>query len=308
MNDNLSGRELDIAVAKAMGLNVVALDWPCSHDPECGSYYAEQDRVGRYDPHVEVVPDAVYLPELGIWPPDEDGQAIVEPVPFYSTDPARLVEMFDWLHSQEWHISIVAMLRDSPRCSVWQRQPFSRMSSHGRSLPEAVARVVVAVGKAREEGHRGTVSPDVFEALDPQVIAGMSQKAVLKFIAAQTDNTLVVAHAEKLMKAAGVFGNPEHADSAVYSTILRSPEFVKVDRGVYRVIEVPPKLAARRDRTDSGLRRLVKSLKEKNPALTRDQVQEELVKGGFDFRGKRPLSAINMAWVALGYGKRRLPK
>ncbi|MFH0901309.1 MAG: hypothetical protein V2A73_11840 [Pseudomonadota bacterium] len=171
--------------------------------------------------------------------------------------------------------------------------------------------VQALVRSEQREALLGVAKQDYTESLDPQEIAGMTHRDILKLIASKNNNVLVVARAAKLMKAAGVFGNPEHADSAIYSVVMRRPEFVKLTKGIYSVSGPAPKPAkstTRRDRTDTGLRRTVTALKEGNPALTRDQALETLLLSDFDFGGKRPKSAVNMAWVALGYATKQPPE
>ncbi len=158
MVDDLSGRELDIAVAKVMGLDVVALDWPCSRDPECGDYEAETYRVHPYGPWTHAVTmDAVYLSEHGSWPPNEEGEAFVEPVPFYSTDPARLVEMLEWLTAHDCDIDVYQRADKHKGCYAWPAEswlePVARHGEPEDSLHQCVARVVVAVGKAIRSGN-----------------------------------------------------------------------------------------------------------------------------------------------------------
>lgn len=91
-----AGREMDALVAeRVMGLTVVATDWPCGYDPECGHYEASHflpaaswhDELG---PVVATRPDGWPPRELVRHDPPFDIEpthgAIVEPVPFYSAD------------------------------------------------------------------------------------------------------------------------------------------------------------------------------------------------------------------------------
>jgi len=99
---------LDVLIARhVIGLRVVALDWPCGYEPECGCYEADMHKeadtdIGRCSWFTERGP--VYSPENAVWPPrQEDGYAEVKPVPFYSTDVgeawavvAQLQDRFHW--------------------------------------------------------------------------------------------------------------------------------------------------------------------------------------------------------------------
>jgi len=89
--DQQAKRELDAAVARGIGLNVVASDWPCGYPPDSSEYEAS---FLRYDPEWGIAdyydtPDYVYAVEGGRWSPEtmDDGAvwATVLPVPHYST-------------------------------------------------------------------------------------------------------------------------------------------------------------------------------------------------------------------------------
>jgi hypothetical protein len=53
----------------------------------------------------------------------------------------------------------------------------------------------------------------------------------------------------------------------------------------------------------SGIRQAVKELKDKNPQMTKKEVLNYVVKSGFDFKGKKPVNALNITWAYLGYSK-----
>ena len=109
----------------------------------------------------------------------------------------------------------------------------------------------------------------------------------------------------KLMKGAEVFGNPLHADSIVYSTLGRSPEFHKVGRGIYRLngVEGKTEKSVRRERIP-GLKQAILELKSVNPDMTKQDVRDTLIKRGFDFQGKSPSRSVHILWVNLGYAKK----
>lgn len=202
--------------------------------------------------------------------------------------------------------------------SAWEVQTRELLESTNHDIRETENRLALLVQRKRAldealRAYRGAIvdlppfSPEVeitreAEALDLDEIKGMSQKNILKLIASRSGNVLHVARAKRLMKAANVFGNPGHSDSAVYSIVLRSPEFVKIDKGIYRVEEISRKAPRPpRSRTNSGIRDMVKTIKNAYPSWTKKQVLEKLLEIGFDFGDKRPMSVVNMAWVAEGY-------
>ncbi len=76
----------------------------------------------------------------------------------------------------------------------------------------------------------------VSEVLTPEDIRDKSQKDILVLIASRNNGLLVANQAIKMMKEAGIFGNPENASSAVYSVLKRATkEFDRVGQGVYKL-------------------------------------------------------------------------
>lgn len=142
-------------------------------------------------------------------------------------------------------------------------------------------------------------------------IKDKSHKDILKLIATRNDKLLIVKHAIRMMKDAKIFGNPYNADSAVYSVIGRSPEFVKVAKGVYRLNgqdEGEKPVGRKRCRETIGLVKAVEEVKSWNPNMTKKEVLNTLVRRGFDFKGRDPIKAMNMAWVRLGYPDTQSPQ
>lgn len=76
----------------------------------------------------------------------------------------------------------------------------------------------------------------VSEVLTPEDIRDKSQKDILRLIASRNSGLLVASQAIKMMKEAGIFGNPDNASSAVYSVLKRATkEFDRVGQGVYKL-------------------------------------------------------------------------
>lgn len=114
-------RQLDVRIAGLLfGHRVVAYDWPCGRDCECGIYSASYQHKPQHFMADHMAdhygtPDAVYsyhimndgsVDEDG-WPPDAEGSARVTVVPFYATDPAeskrvreRMAELGYWFRMQ----------------------------------------------------------------------------------------------------------------------------------------------------------------------------------------------------------------
>jgi hypothetical protein len=140
-------------------------------------------------------------------------------------------------------------------------------------------------------------------SLDQRDIMGKSYKAILALIASRNGGLLIARQAIRLMKEANVFGNPLNGDSVVYSILNRSQEFVRVGKGVYKLNAGGgrTKLSTKNDRGVGALRQAILELIERKPQITKSEVLSALIKKGFDFKSKRPGSAVNMAWVKLGF-------
>jgi len=140
-------------------------------------------------------------------------------------------------------------------------------------------------------------------SLDRRDIMNRSYREILNMIASRNNGLLIARQAIRLMKEANVFGNPFHADSVVYSILNRSQEFVRVGKGVYKLNAGGrrTKLSTEKNEIASALRQAIQELKEKNPQMTKSEILSTLIKRGFDFRGKRPSSAVNMVWIKLGF-------
>lgn len=110
-------RTLDAKIASdVMGLNVVALDWPCGYDMDDGSYVASMFRECSY-----LYPERgpVYVLNEGDWPPETiDGAecpVAVFPVPNYSTEIADAWEVVEHIRQQKCSVQaeFVRALREA---------------------------------------------------------------------------------------------------------------------------------------------------------------------------------------------------
>lgn len=135
-------------------------------------------------------------------------------------------------------------------------------------------------------------------------IQNKSHREILRLIAGRNDGRLIAKNAIKLMEELNIFGDSPNSDSIVYAVLNRSPEFVKLGSGLYRLngSKVMSKPRAQR-RKREGLMQVIQKLKVRNPEMTKKQIKNYLVKHRFDFHGKNPKRAVNMAWVSLGYAK-----
>jgi hypothetical protein len=143
-------------------------------------------------------------------------------------------------------------------------------------------------------------------SLNQRDTMGRSYREILSLIALRNSSLLIARQAIRLMKEANVFGNPLNADSVVYSILNRSPEFVKVGQGVYKLNDGGgrTKLSKKKDGEVGALRRAILELIERKPQVTKPEVLSTLIKKGFNFNGKRPGRAVNMVWVKLGFTRK----
>jgi hypothetical protein len=97
------------------------------------------------------------------------------------------------------------------------------------------------------------------------------------------------------------FGDKRNIQANIYSALRRmvnNKQFKRMKPGEYRYLNSIVK-----DDKPSGLRQIVKDLKDKHPQMTKKEVYKYLIDNKFDFKGKRPMSALNITWAYLGYSK-----
>lgn len=197
--------------------------------------------------------------------------------------------------------------------SSWEAQTIELIRIIGDEMEEKQAEMS-ALKQAREsleqslriyKARIGSQYAESVQSIKPQEFEGKSLREMLHLIAERNNKTIVVKDTVKLLKGANVFGNPLHADSIVYSILGRSPEFVKVGRGIYRMNGLKKVSSAnlRKERIP-GLKQAILELKTVNPDMTKQDVRDTLIKRGFDFYGKKPGQVVHMAWVNLGYARK----
>ncbi|MFC1864874.1 hypothetical protein ACFLYG_03505 [Chloroflexota bacterium] len=132
-------------------------------------------------------------------------------------------------------------------------------------------------------------------------------------IISTNNGILVVTDAATVLVDAGVVSDREHARNLIYSTLnSHKKDIERMRQGVYQLrnrSDIKQKITPKRNpnpqkqRANSGLRQLVKDLKEARPQSTMKENLDHLLRIGFDFKGKKPANAVNMAWVYWGYNK-----
>lgn len=155
-----------------------------------------------------------------------------------------------------------------------------------------------ALMRAYIDKHRITLTTT--EEVHPGYFADKSYPDILTELAQQNQGYLKVTDAVEIMLKAHVATDRRAIQANTYSALRRmKKQFAKISPGEYRYINHVRK----GDGKPSGLRQVVKELKEKNPQMTKKEVLNYLLKTDFDFRGKKPMNALNITWAYLGYSK-----
>lgn len=155
-----------------------------------------------------------------------------------------------------------------------------------------------ALMRAYIEKHNVTLTST--EEIQSGYFANKSYPDILVEIAQQNQGYLKVADAVEIMLRAHVATDRRAIQANVYSALRRKKkQFIKMAPGEYRYVNHARKDAGK----PSGLRQAVKELKEKNPQMTKNEVLNYLFESGFDFKGKKPMNAVNITWAYLGYSK-----
>jgi len=204
--------------------------------------------------------------------------------------------------------------------SAWEAQTkelFNRVEQEIKDLQADAERRIAALQQrkwALEEALRayqemmGSELTQQRYSLDQRDIMDKSYREILSLIASRNSGLLIAKQAIRLMKQVNLFGNPANADSVVYSILNRSPEFLKLGKGVYKLNagRGRTKLSTEKEARAGALREAIQELKEENPQMTKPEVLRFLLENGFDFKGKRPNRAVNMAWVKLGFARKEI--
>ncbi len=200
--------------------------------------------------------------------------------------------------------------------SSWEAQTIELMRLIDEEIHEVKGRLdyLIEEKKVVEKAlntyrHRvGAKYAQSVQSIKAEEFGGKTLREMLVLIAERNDKLVVVKDAVKLLKEARVFGNPLHADSQVYSTLGRSPQFRRVGRGIFRLNGIHEQEKPTKRHGTPGLKNALKELKQQNPQITKKEAGNILVKRGFDFGGKKPQRAVHMAWVNMGYARKESPQ
>lgn len=130
-------------------------------------------------------------------------------------------------------------------------------------------------------------------------LASKSYPDMLIEIAKQSDGILNKADVVNILLQANV-GTKKQIQHNLDTALSRLRDhFKRIGRGQYQFTNHLPRKRGER----SGLREALMNLKQKNPQITAKEALEHLIASGFDFKGKRATSAVNLTWGYLGYSK-----
>lgn len=152
--------------------------------------------------------------------------------------------------------------------------------------------------QAYKEKHNIKIIPSQF--LDNSLV-NKSYPQILIDMAREGGGYLSVIDTVDYLLHSGFSSDKRSIQSNVYSALRRLVEnnrFKKIRPGEYRFLNGIVK-----DNKPSGLRQVVKGLKSEHPEMTRKDVYKYLINNRFDFKGKKPTSALNITWAYLGYSK-----
>ena len=154
-------------------------------------------------------------------------------------------------------------------------------------------------------------------------LLGNNLREILIIHFAKSDGVIIGKDASEALVDIGYYRDRKSSNGAVY-TVLGRPPFQKLERGIYRIpVDFPEWNRLRRNsgRTpdiralaklglkephNNGLVQKVKSMLDKQPNMNIKQVTKELQRQGWDFRGKKPISAVSAAFMRRARDQKRV--
>ena len=145
------------------------------------------------------------------------------------------------------------------------------------------------------------------KSLNPDKLLKQSTWQNLCAIMDINNGLLVVIDAVDFLVQAKAFNDRDHARNVIYSTLHSHKKDIDwVRKGVYRRRQhgERPRKRAKAKKATPSLKRAILEVKRANPTFTKADVTRALVKSGFNFKGKNPGRAVNLAWLNMGYAKK----
>lgn len=137
-------------------------------------------------------------------------------------------------------------------------------------------------------------------------LASMSIISALVELAKGHGGFVVTKDAIGVLTKAGVFFTRGEANDTIHTTLRRSKQFRRERPGVYRLVvaessNYPAKPA-------QSLTDIVRKLEQEHPAWAHEDLVKAIIAMGYDFRGKKPGLAVNMARHRLAHASEPQPQ
>lgn len=154
------------------------------------------------------------------------------------------------------------------------------------------------------------IEPTVATDYKFENLSNKSYPEMLKVIARKSNGFLKMSDAVEILYREKVGFDKNKIRHNVGNTLTRMcDQFTRIGRGQYQYTNGFQKedkkrqkqATKRRNRRNSGVQKVVKELKEKNPQMTFKEVLNHLLETGYDFKGSKPFNAVNIVWSKLGY-------
>jgi hypothetical protein len=201
--------------------------------------------------------------------------------------------------AEQWIKETMELIEDLEKQRISLRNEYEKIESELMDLEQRIASGHQYVSAYMNKHNIQSTTPD---NIKPSSLADKSYPQMLVEIAKQSDGILNVSDATDILYKANVSTDKKQIAHNIYGALGRG-HFVKIKRGQYRFTNHIQSVKSGKGREVSGVRQAVKDLKEKYPQMTRKDVLNNLEQNGFDFKGKKPGNAVNMAWVRLGYSR-----
>ncbi|MBM3119665.1 MAG: hypothetical protein FJ006_09015 [Chloroflexi bacterium] len=199
--------------------------------------------------------------------------------------------------SQQWIKETMELLDDAESRRVIIQKKIQQLEMELVDLNEDIESWHKLVA-AYQEKHN--ISPSIPIDVKVTGIVNMSYPEILTALA-QKQGYLKVTDVVDYLFDLKMGKDKQAIRNNIYAALNRmTKRFIRIAPGQYRYIN---HVQERGDTKPSGVRSVVKELKDKNPLMTKKEVLNHLRRTGFDFKGKNPKRAVNMAWATLGYSK-----
>ena len=187
------------------------------------------------------------------------------------------------------------------------------VASEIREVQEKIGNMERAIRNYREF-HNLPVEPYGNDVLTEKLRTMSVKDMIVTVLEQEGRRDFRAYHVSQRLTEAGMFDNVGQANDNVYAALRRHTRlFEKVSRGWYRLTAdgvANPQLLFQEAAPVNGsaptekLSSKVKRIKEEHPDWASPQVLAQLQAEGWDFRGKSPLSSVNMAVARLRIGRK----